>query len=94
MRWCLFWRGRALVPLLHMSESGSARAASKFKEGQKVAARVLEADSAARRITLSLKKALCGDKLPPFSAWEVRCLSLHYSVCPFSGTGLLGMRST
>ena len=64
-------RRRALVPLAHMSESGSARGRSKFKEGQHVTGRVLEADAAARRITLSLKKGLCGDKLPPFAAWEV-----------------------
>ena len=34
--------------------------------------RVLDADAALRRVTLSLKKALVGDKLPPFTSWEVR----------------------
>ena len=67
------------MPLAHMSESGSARGRSKFKEGQRVSGRVLEADAASRRISLTLKKALCGDKLPPFAAWEVRlgCRGLY-----------------
>lgn len=59
------------MPLAHMSQSGSERARSKFKEGQRVAGRVLDADPALRRVTLTLKKALCGDKLPPFMSWEV-----------------------
>lgn len=33
--------------------------------------RVLEVDPAARRITLSLKKLLREDKLPPFASWQV-----------------------
>ena len=55
-----------------MSQSGSERAKAKFKEGQRVQGRVLDADAALRRVTLSLKKALVGDKLPPFTSWEVR----------------------
>lgn len=56
---------------MHMSDSGSERARTKFKEGQKVTGRVLEVDPAARRITLSLKKLLVGEKLPPFASWQV-----------------------
>ncbi|BDA47226.1 probable protein RRP5 homolog [Coccomyxa sp. Obi] len=61
---------KALVPTMHMSDSGSERARAKFKEGQKVTGRVLEVDPAARRITLSLKKLLVGEKLPPFASWQ------------------------
>ena len=62
---------RALVPTIHMSDSASERARAKFKEGQNVRGRVLEVDPAARRITLSLKKLLAGEKLPPFASWQV-----------------------
>jgi hypothetical protein len=65
------WRGRGLVPQEHLTDLGTAVARSRFKVGQPVAARVLAADAAARRITLTLKKALVGGKLPPFTSWEV-----------------------
>lgn len=72
-----------------MSDSGSEKARAKYKEGQKVSGRVLEVDVAARKITLSLKKLLVGEKLPPFASWQVswHCLSdrsLHSVaiVCP------------
>lgn len=64
------------MPLTHMSEAGGERGRAKYKEGQKVTGRILEADAAMRRITMTLKKALCGDKLPPFSSWEVRMPNL------------------
>lgn len=65
------------MPTVHMSDSGSEKARAKFKEGQKVSGRVLEVDVAARKITLSLKKLLIGEKLPPFASWQVswHCLS-------------------
>jgi len=66
------WRGRGLVPQEHLTDLGTAVARSRFKVGQPVAARVLAADAGARRITLTLKKALVGGKLPPFTSWEVR----------------------
>jgi ribosomal protein S1 len=62
---------RALVPTMHMSDSGAERAKAKYKEGQKVSGRVLEVDVAVRKITLSLKKLLVGEKLPPFASWQV-----------------------
>jgi len=56
---------------MHMSDSGTDRARAKLKEGQQVTGRVVEVDPAARRITLSLKKLLREDKLPPFASWQV-----------------------
>lgn len=57
---------------MHLSDTGSKPgAAAKYKEGQKVTGRVLECDPSSKRITLSLKKLLMGDKLPPFTTWEV-----------------------
>lgn len=63
---------------MHMSDSGADRAKAKYKEGQKVSGRVLEVDVAARKITLSLKKLLVGEKLPPFASWQV---SWHCTCC-------------
>ncbi len=74
------WRGRGLVPQEHLTDLGTAVARSRFKVGQPVAARVLAADAGARRITLTLKTALVGGKLPPFTSWEVRG-------CGFGGRG-------
>lgn len=60
-----------MVPTLHMSDSGTKKAHKKFKEGQKVAGRVLAVDPAARRLTMTLKPALLGSKLPPITCLQV-----------------------
>jgi rRNA biogenesis protein RRP5 len=71
---------RALVPLVHLSDLASTGVTGKYKEGQKVTGRVLECDPAGKRINLSLKKLLKGEKLPPFSSWEVRAVHLSAAV--------------
>eukprot|EP00873_Tetraselmis_striata_P003989 jgi/Tetstr1/424253/TSEL_014822.t1 len=55
---------KGVCPTMHMSESGSVGAHSKFKVGQKVSARVLSCDPAARKVTLTLKKQLLKMELP------------------------------
>jgi hypothetical protein len=58
---------KALVPPLHMSDVGSKKAKSKYKEGQTVEGRVLSVDPDAKKLRLTLKKALLGSKLPPLA---------------------------
>ena len=62
---------RAMVPTIHMSDLGTKKAHKKFKEGQKVAGRVLAVDPTARKLTLTLKPALLGSKLPPITRLQV-----------------------
>ncbi len=74
-------RDRALVPQEHLTDLGTVAARSRFKVGQAVSGRVLHADAAARRITLTLKKALVSAKLPPFTSWEVRTCASAGQYC-------------
>jgi hypothetical protein len=55
---------RAFVPLVHLSDAGGRKGKAKWKVGQEVAARVLEANAATKRTTATLKKALVASKLP------------------------------
>ncbi|KAK9832620.1 hypothetical protein WJX81_004603 [Elliptochloris bilobata] len=61
---------KALVLQEHLTDLGTAAGRARLRVGQAVAGRVLQADAPARRIMLTLKKALVGAKLPPFTAWE------------------------
>jgi rRNA biogenesis protein RRP5 len=54
---------RAHVPPAHVSDVASAKAHRKFKEGQRVAGRVLQVDPARKRVTLTLKQTLVDSKL-------------------------------
>lgn len=62
---------RAVVPTLHMSDLGTKKAHKRFKEGQKVAGRVVGVDAPARRLTLTLKPSLLGSKLPLITCMQV-----------------------
>ena len=64
-------RCRAFVPTVHLSDLGSKASRSKFKVGQEVRGRVLERNAAAKRILMTLKKALIGSKLPAIAHLEV-----------------------
>ena len=54
-----------------MSDLGTKKAHKKFREGQAVSGRVLAVDPAARRLTLTLKPALLGSKLPAITCLQV-----------------------
>ncbi|KAG1654779.1 hypothetical protein FOA52_007439 [Chlamydomonas sp. UWO 241] len=56
---------KGLVPRVHASDLGTAKAMAKYKVGAKVAGRVLEVNSASRKMTLTLKPGLLGSKLQP-----------------------------
>ncbi|EFN56095.1 hypothetical protein CHLNCDRAFT_145628 [Chlorella variabilis] len=58
---------RALVPVLHASDVGTAKALRKFKAGQTVAGKVLTVDPATKKVTMTLKPSLVGSKLPPIA---------------------------
>jgi hypothetical protein len=58
---------KALVPALHVSDVGSKKAKSKFKEGQVVEGRVLSVEPDSNKVVLTLKKTLLGSKLPPLA---------------------------
>ncbi|GBF92560.1 hypothetical protein Rsub_05174 [Raphidocelis subcapitata] len=58
---------KALVPPLHASDLGTKKSKAKHREGQVVQGRVLSVDPDARRLTLTLKKALLGSKLAPLA---------------------------
>ncbi|KAL4451480.1 hypothetical protein ABPG75_007142 [Micractinium tetrahymenae] len=61
---------RALVPTLHATDLGTAKGLKKFKEGQKVAGRVLTVDAASKKVALTLKPSVVGSKLPPIAALQ------------------------
>eukprot|EP00798_Chlamydomonas_sp_ICE-L_P000495 gene495-1901_t len=61
---------KALVPLLHASDTGTDKALTKFKVGQKVTGHVLDVDPVNRRMTLTLKKGLMGSKLPILASMQ------------------------
>ena len=62
---------RALVPTAHMADTVGKRSSSKYKEGQEVTGRILEVDSAKKRVSMTLKKLLCSDKLPIITTFQV-----------------------
>ena len=65
---------RALVPAVHMANTVGRRSVSKYKEGQEVTGRILEVDSAKKRVSMTLKKLLCSDKLPLITTFKVSML--------------------
>lgn len=56
---------RAFVPTAHLPSK------TKLKVGQEVRGRVLERDAGAKKIVMTLKKALIGSKLPALAHLEV-----------------------
>ena len=62
---------RALVPTVHMANTVGKRSSSKYQEGQEVTGRILEVDSAKKRVSMTLKKLLCSDKLPAITTFQV-----------------------
>ena len=76
---------RALVPSMHMANVHSKRGPSRYKEGQEVTGRILEVDAAKKRVSMSLKKLLCSDKLPTITSFQVSNV-LKQSVLHWSGS--------
>lgn len=60
----------ALVPMLHLSDVVSPKTIRKFKEGQKVAGRVLSVDVETKKLTMTLKPSMIQSKLPIISSLE------------------------
>ena len=54
-----------------MANTVGRRSVSKYKEGQEVTGRILEVDSPKKRVSMTLKKLLCSDKLPIITAFKV-----------------------
>ena len=59
---------KGIIPKLHASDLGADKGLSKFKIGQKVTGRVLQVDSGARKLTLTLKPGLLGSRLNPLAS--------------------------
>lgn len=62
---------RAMVPTLHTANTVGKRSSSKYKVGQEVTGRILEVDAAKKRVSMTLKKLLCSDKLPVITTFQV-----------------------
>lgn len=62
-----------------MANTVGRRSASKYKEGQEVTGRILEVDSSKKRVSMTLKKLLCGDKLRIITTFQVHHLGLLYA---------------
>ena len=60
------------MPTEHTNCVGK-RNVSKHKEGQEVTGRILEVDPAKKRISMTLKKLLCSDKLPIITTFQASC---------------------
>ena len=71
-------RDRALVPTVHMANTVGKRSSSKYKVGQEVTGRILEVDAAKKRVSMTLKKLLCSDKLPVIATFKVSLLIQHW----------------
>lgn len=56
---------KAHVPLLHLSDTGGARAAKRLKAGARVQCRVLTVDAKRKRLVCTLKPSLVACKHPP-----------------------------
>lgn len=59
---------------MHVANTVGRRSVSKYKEGQEVTGRILELDSAKKRVSMTLKKLLCSDKLPVITHFKVSML--------------------
>lgn len=73
---------RAMVPTLHTANTVGKRSSSKYKVGQQVTGRILEVDAAKKRVSMTLKKLLCSDKLPVITTFQVSfcelsCVVVH-----------------
>ncbi|KAL0048743.1 hypothetical protein WJX82_009925 [Trebouxia sp. C0006] len=61
---------RAMVPTLHTANTVGKRSSSKYKVGQEVTGRILEVDAAKKRVSMTLKKLLCSNKLPVITTFQ------------------------
>ena len=68
---------RALVPTLHTANTVGKRSSSKYKVGQEVTGRILDVDAAKKRVSMTLKKLLCSDKLPVITTFQVSFCGCH-----------------
>jgi len=68
---------RAMVPTLHTANTVGKRSSSKYKVGQEVTGRILEVDAAKKRVSMTLKKLLCSDKLPVITTFQVNFCDCH-----------------
>ena len=76
---------RAMVPTLHTANTVGKRSSSTYKVGQEVTGRILDVDAAKKRVSMTLKKLLCSDKLPVITTFQVSfcgccalsCISQH-----------------
>lgn len=65
------------MPTLHTANTVGKRSSSKYKEGQEVTGRILEVDVAKKRVSMTLKKLLCSDKLPVITTFQVCSETTH-----------------
>lgn len=65
------------MPALHTANTVGKRSSSKYKEGQEVTGRILEVDVARKRVSMTLKKLLCSDKLPVITTFQVSAQVTH-----------------
>ena len=65
------------MPTLHTANTVGKRSGSKYKEGQEVTGRILEVDVAKKRVSMTLKKLLCSDKLPAITTFQVCSETTH-----------------
>ena len=72
---------RAMVPTLHTANTVGKRSSSKYKVGQEVTGRILEVDAAKKRVSMTLKKLLCSDKLPVITTFQVSFCDCRASLC-------------
>ena len=76
----------AFVPNEHLSDLGAKQGKAKHRLGATVTGRILTADPARQRMTMTLKQALVSSKLKPLAAWEVRdCPTVHLWCQPMQG---------
>lgn len=66
-----------------MANTVGRRSVSRYKEGQEVRGRILEVDTAKKRVSMTLKKLLCSDKLPIITTFKVRAAA----ACPSGHLG-------
>ncbi len=68
---------RAMVSTLHTANTVGKRSSSKYKVGQEVTGRILDVDAAKKRVSMTLKKLLCSNKLPVITTFQVSFCDCH-----------------
>ena len=58
-----------------MANTVGKRSSSKYKAGQEVTGRIMDVDVSKKRVSMTLKKLLCSDKLPLITTFQVRALA-------------------